>query len=55
LDTPVKIVLDVNFELDHVIQQCIDPMDSVMLAGTVANAQSMIAMTAMSKVDLAII
>jgi DNA-binding NarL/FixJ family response regulator len=30
-------------------------MDSVMVAGTVENAQSMIAMTAMAKADLAII
>jgi hypothetical protein len=30
-------------------------MDSVMVAGTVESAQSMIAMTAMSKADLAII
>jgi DNA-binding NarL/FixJ family response regulator len=30
-------------------------MDSVMIAGTVANSQSMVAMTAMSKTDVAII
>jgi hypothetical protein len=30
-------------------------MDSVMVAGTVENAQSMIVMTAMAKADLAII
>ena len=55
LDTPGKIVVYANFEFDHEIHQCLDPMDSVMIAGTVANSQSMIAMTAMSKADLAII
>ncbi|MEE8046760.1 MAG: hypothetical protein V3T49_07970, partial [Dehalococcoidia bacterium] len=31
------------------------PMDSVMIAGTVESPQSMVAMTAMSKADLAIV
>ncbi len=55
LDTPGKIAVYANFEFDHEIHQCIDPMDSVMIAGTVTNAKSMVAMTAMSKADLAIV
>ena len=55
LDTPGKVVIYGGFEFDHEIHQCLDPMDSVMVAGTVENAQSMIAMTAMTKADLAII
>ncbi len=55
LDTPGKIAIYADFEFDHEIHECLDPMDSVMIAGTVANSQSMVAMTAMSKADLAII
>jgi len=55
LETPCKIAIYAYFEFDHEIHQCLDPMDSVMIAGTVGNSQSMVAMTAMSKADLAII
>ena len=55
LDAPGKIAIYSGFEFDHEIHQCLDPLDSVMIAGTVENSQSMVAMTAMSKADLAII
>jgi hypothetical protein len=50
-----KIVVYAGFEVDHELHQCLDPMDSIMIAGTVENVQSMVAMTAMSKADLAIV
>jgi len=55
LEMPGKVVIFGGFEFDNELHICLDPMDSVMVAGTVENAQSMIAMTAMSKADLAII
>lgn len=55
IDAPGKIAIYAGFEFDHEIHQCLDPLDSVMIAGTVENSQSMVAMTAMSKADLAII
>ncbi len=55
LETLGKIVIYGGFELDQELHECLDPLDSVMVAGTVENAQSMIAMTAMAKADLAII
>ncbi len=55
LDVPGKITVYGGFEFDHELHACLDPMDSVMIAGTVENSQSMVAITAMSKADLAII
>jgi DNA-binding NarL/FixJ family response regulator len=55
INEPGKIVVFAEFEFNHELHQCLDPMDSVMIAGTVENSQSMVAMTAMSKADLAII
>jgi len=55
LEPPGKVVIFGDFEFDSELRLCLDPMDSVMVAGTVENAQSMVAMTAMSKADLAII
>ncbi|MBC8453128.1 MAG: hypothetical protein H8D69_01505, partial [Chloroflexi bacterium] len=55
IDLPGKIAVYAGFEFDHELHQCLDPMDSVMIAGTVENSQSMVAMTAMSRADLAII
>ncbi len=55
IDAPGTIAIYASFEFEHEIHQCLDPMDSVMVAGTVENLQSMVAMTAMSKADLAII
>ncbi len=55
INAPGTVVVYGRFEFDHEIHQCLDPMDSVMIAGTVENAQSMVAMTAMSKADLAIV
>ena len=55
LDAPGKIAIYGGFEFDHEIHQCLDPLDSVMIAGTVESTQSMVAMTAMSKADLAIV
>ena len=55
LETPGKVVIYGGFEFDQELHLCLDPMDSVMVAGTVENAQSMIVMTAMAKADLAII
>lgn len=52
---PGKIAIYADFEFNHAIHECLDPMDSVMIAGTVENTQSMVAMTAMSKADLAIV
>ena len=55
LETPGKVVIYGGFEFEQELHLCLDPMDSVMVAGTVEHAQSMIAMTAMAKADLAII
>ncbi len=55
LEVPGKISVYGGFEFNHELHQCLDPMESVMIAGTVENTQSMVAMTAMSKADLAII
>jgi DNA-binding NarL/FixJ family response regulator len=55
ITAPGKIAIYANFEFNHEIHECLDPMDSVMIAGTVENMQSMVAMTAMSKADLAIV
>ncbi len=55
IDAPGKIAIYAGFEFDHEIHQCLDPLDSVMIAGTADNSQSMVAMTAMAKADLAII
>ncbi|MBT4125254.1 MAG: hypothetical protein HOJ22_08185 [Chloroflexi bacterium] len=55
IDVPGKIAIYAGFEFDHEIHQCLDPLESVMIAGTADNSQSMVAMTAMSKADLAII
>ncbi len=55
IDGPGKIAIYASFEFDYELHQCLDPMDSLMIAGTVENIQSMVAMTAMSKADLAII
>jgi DNA-binding NarL/FixJ family response regulator len=50
-----KVVIYGGFEFEFELHACLDPMDSVMIAGTVEDAQSMVAMTAMSKADLAVI
>ena len=55
LEVPGKISVYAGFEFNHELHQCLDPMDSVMIAGPVETTQSMVAMTAMSKADLAII
>jgi hypothetical protein len=55
IDQPGKIAIYAGFEFDQEIHQCLDPMESVMIAGTVENSKSMVAMTAMSKADLAIV
>ncbi len=51
LDERGKITIYGSFELDIDPHNCLDPMDSVMIAGTVENLASMVAMTAMSKAD----
>ena len=55
IDAPGKIAIYADFEFDHKIHQCLDPLESVMIAGTADNSQSMVAMTAMARADLAII
>ncbi len=55
IGAPGKIVIYAGFEVDHELHQCLDPMDSIMIAGTVENSQSMVAMTAMLQADLAIV
>ena len=44
-----------GFEFSQELHDCLDPMDSLMIVGTVETGQSMVAMSAMSKADLAII
>ena len=55
LEVPGKISVYCGFEFNHELHQCFDPLESVMIAGTVDNTQSMVAVTVMSKVDLVII
>jgi hypothetical protein len=55
LDTRGKIAIYGDFEFDLALHQCLDPLDSVVITGTAESTQSMVAMTAMSKADLAII
>jgi hypothetical protein len=55
ISAPGKIAVYAGFEVDYELHQCLDPMDSIMIAGTVENAPSMVALTAMSKADLAIV
>ena len=55
LEVPGKISVYGGFEFNHELHQCFDPLESVMIAGTVDNMQSMVAVTVMSKVDLVII
>ena len=55
LEAPGNVVIYGGFEFDNELRECLDPMDSVAIAGTVVNAPSMIALTAMAKADLAIV
>lgn len=55
IDAPGKIAIYAGFEFDLELHECLGPMESVMIVGTVETGQSMVAMTAMSKADLAII
>jgi len=55
LDEPGKITVYGSFEFDIDFHNCLDSMDSVMIAGTVENLSGMVAMTAMSKAELAIV
>ncbi len=55
IDSTGSISVYGGFEFNHELHECLDPLDSVMIVGTVETAQSMVAMTAMSKADLAII
>ncbi len=55
IDAPGKIAIYAGFEFDLELHECLDPMESIMIVGTVETGQSMVAMTAMSKADLAII
>ena len=55
IDTPGGISIYGGFEFNQELHKCLDPLDSVMIVGTVEKRQSMVAMTAMSKADLAII
>lgn len=55
LDAPSKITVYAGFEFNHELHECLDPLDSIMFAGTVESFQSMITMTAMSQAELAII
>jgi DNA-binding NarL/FixJ family response regulator len=55
IDEPGKIAIYAGFEFDCELHECLDDLDSVMIVGTVETAQSMVAMTAMSKADLAIV
>ncbi len=55
IDTPGGIAIYGGFEFNRDLHECFDPLDSVMIVGTVETDKSMVAMTAMSKADLAII
>jgi hypothetical protein len=55
LKVPGKISVYGGFEFNYELHQCLDPMESVMIAGTVENTQSMVAVIVMSKADLTII
>jgi hypothetical protein len=44
-----------GFEFNQELHECLDPLDSLMIVGTVETGQSMVAMSAMSKADLAIV
>lgn len=55
IDAPSKVTIYAGFEFDYELHDCLDSLDSVMIAGTVETSQSMIAMTAMSMAELAII
>ena len=55
IDTPGGIAIYGGFEFNRDLHECLDPLDSVMIVGTVETDKSMAAMTAMSKADLAII
>jgi hypothetical protein len=55
IDTPGGIAIYGGFEFNRDLRECLDPLDSVMIVGTVETDKSMVAMTAMSKADLAII
>lgn len=55
IDSPGTIAVYGGFEFDRELHECLDPLGSVMIVGTVETGQSMVAMTAMSKADLAII
>ena len=55
IDSPGAIAIYGGFEFSQELHECLDPLDSIMIVGTVETGQSMVAMTAMSKADLAII
>ena len=55
IESPGAIAVYGGFEFNQELHECLDLLESVMIVGTVENGQSMVAMTAMSKADLAII